>query len=403
MRAAARKRLVANGEADMKKNGKRLDKEASPSAAGGFFGIVRSIGSGICTLWKGKKVFRVICMVLAVFFALGMAGLITWSVYVRLPDSDSDLAPDFDEFDDDPLYINPDDDDDDEPQVIVTPPSATPRPTPSPLVPREDIYTVLLAGVDDDGNTDTIMVATLDRKEGTLGVMSIPRDTTTLRNGVMVKINSIYGRGGSGDRGMEALRQEVSTLVGFKPNSHAMLDWKGFKKLVNTIGGVEFTIPFDMIHLDKDDSKSIRLKKGTYTLYGDQALQLMRFRTSDPYSGGKSYDDYGRMETQQKFILAVIKKMLKLNNWNKISEYVNIASTSVKPTNLDLGNMLGFATEIMKIDTDKISFSTLPTITSGYGYYENVIEEEALKKINETINPYSADITMDYVEWPQHD
>ena len=219
----------------------------------------------------------------------------------------------------------------------------------------------------------------------------------------MVRVNSIYARGGSGDKGMEALQQEISTLVGFKPNSYAMLKMNGFKKLVNTVGGVEFTIPFNMIHVDKDDSKSIRLKKGTYTLNGDHALQLMRFRVSDKGSGGGSYDDYGRMKTQQQFIFAVFKKMLKLNNWTKITEYVNIASASITPTNLDFGNMLGFVSEIIKLDQDKITFCTLPTKTSGRGYYENVIAEEALKLINDTINPYTADITPDYVEWPQHE
>lgn len=387
----------------MKKGGKRLDTGEAAKKSGRSSGGSRVDGAGLLSLWRGSRAFRIASIAVGVLVVLGVSAAVAWNSLARLPESDTEAGPLFgDETTDDPLYINPEE----EPEVPLNGEAAvssTPRPTPSPLKLRDDIYTVLLVGTFEDGNTDTIMVATLDRKAGRLDVMSIPRDTTVLRGGSMVKINSIYSRGGGGEKGMEALQQEMSALLGFKPNSFAMLKMAGFKKLVNTVGGVEFTIPFDMIHLDKESDKSINLKKGTYKLNGDEALQLMRFRVSDAGSGGGSYDDYGRMETQQRFIMAVLKKMVNLNNWTKITEYVKIASESIKPTNLDAGNMLGFAGEILKLESGNINFCTLPTKTSPGTryYYENVVSEEALKLINETINPYTADITAEHVEWPQ--
>lgn len=384
----------------MAKKGARLDtaRGGGEKRTSGAPGGARADGRGPRALWRRSRAVRIASVTLGVILLVCVYAVGTWIRYVRLP-AQNDPNPVRETPGGQPAA--PDMPSEEPASEASSQPPAAAKPTPEQLRLRKNVYTVLLTGTFDDGNTDTIMVATLDTDAKKLDVISIPRDTTTSWDGSFVKINSIYARGGANAEGMEALAQEVSTLVGFRPSNYAMIKMSGFKKLVNTIGGVEFNVPFDMVHLDSDDSKSIRLSKGYRTLNGNEALQLMRFRTSN--TGGRSYDDYGRMETQQKFLMAVFKKMVQLDNWDKIVSYVGIAAESIKPTDLDLSHMLAFAAEIIRIPPENIHFHTLPTKTSsGKASYENVIADEALALLNASVNPYDGDIPARYVEWPQY-
>ncbi len=281
----------------------------------------------------------------------------------------------------------------------ASPSSSSPAPQ---LQWKDGVYTVLMVGTYEDGNTDTIMFCTLDTNKHTLNVMSIPRDTavdTDTRK--LKKINGAYATGGSGEKGMEALCQEVSTILGFVPHRYAMVQMKGFKELVNAIGGVQFDVPMNMYWYD--GKTTIDLKKGDQLLNGDKALQLMRYRHyGSNNKAGVDHDDYGRMEMQQRFLKQVAKQTLSIKQVFKIPQFVDIASSNIKPTNISAGEMTWFATELLKLDTDSISFCTLPTETSAANYYENIKQDEALVLINDTINPYTTDVTKSMVRWVKH-
>lgn len=362
----------------MRKGGQRLEARGASKPAD---------KGGAAKKARRRSPLKAFFITLLVIAGLGLTGFAAWKIYIAPPPVDSGT--------DNPAApsMKPDDGDKENP--------STPKPTSSGLKVRDGVYTMLLVGTFEDGNTDTIMVVTFDTKQKKVDVMSIPRDTTTTYDGAQCKINSIYSRGGKNEKGMLALEKEISTLVGFKPNNYAMLKMSGFKKLVDTIGGVEFDIPMRMYHYD--GKNTIDLQKGMQTLNGDKALQLMRFRGySSNNKAGVDHDDFGRMQMQQKFIMAVFKKMTSLGNLTKLNEYVQLASESIKPTDLELKNMLWFADKLLGIDPENIRFCTLTTKTSGQGYYENVISQDALKLINGTINPYDKPVTADRCEWPQH-
>ena len=308
--------------------------------------------------------------------------------YIRPPMSDSEhMTPDSDS----PSISNPDGSDD---SITSLPPG---------LTVREGVYSFVVAG-QRDGNTDTLMVALLDTKAGKLNVISVPRDTVVDASRKMKKINAAYSVGGGKAKGMEQLRKEMATLVGFVPRNYACVDMKGFVRLVDTIDGVDFDVPMRM-YLPEE---GINLRAGQQHLNGDKALQLVRFRGYGPSAGklGIDHDDYGRMQMQQNLLKAIAKQTLQLGNLFKVGDFIDIASKDLL-SSLDAGNMLWLAEQCMKLDSDDIIFHTLPTYSVKYAgsstttgtYYEIVKSKEALELINSTINPYTTPITADMVSW----
>ncbi len=276
-------------------------------------------------------------------------------------------------------------------------PSVKPSPAENGYVRREGVYTFLLAG-SNEGLTDTLMVATLDTKAGTCHMLSIPRDTVVgSASRSIKKINGAYSqRSGidEEDRGIPNLKQEIATLIGYQPEYAAVVDYRGFKRLIQAVDGVDFYVPIRMYV----PAEGINLQKGQQHLNADEALQLVRFRVG---ANGAGYDDYGRMETQQKLLAAVGSKAL--SNWTKFPEYIDIAKENLK-SDIDWGNLLWFADQVRKIGMDNVHFSTLPTQSVVHpaeinnGYYEMVLSEEALTMINDTINPFGIPIGEELVE-----
>jgi LCP family protein required for cell wall assembly len=267
------------------------------------------------------------------------------------------------------------------------------------VTPRGGIYTFLLAGIH-EGSTDTLMVATLDTERGTCHVLSVPRDTLIARAPRTVKkINSAYSQRQNtwdNEPGIKQLKKEIATLIGFQPQYTAVVDYNAFRRLVTAIDGVEFNVPMRMYV----PAEGIDLYPGWQHLNADQALQLVRFRYNP--GSGTGYDDYGRMRMQQQFLATAAKKAFA--NWTKYIEYVRIAQDHVV-SDMDWGNLGWFADQIQKIGMDNVVFATLPTTAVrrpaeiAGEYYEAVNATEALKLINETINPLTTPIGEELVEY----
>ncbi len=281
-------------------------------------------------------------------------------------------------------------------------------PMPSGMEGKGGKITMLLAGENDDANSDTIMVATIDTKEKKVGILSIPRDTGIDTGGGLRKINSSFGigsQGGSSDEnrkaGFNKMRQDVTGLVGFTPNYYLGVQMEGFVELVDQIGGVEFDVPVDMKKgIDPSLGMKIDLRAGPQTLNGEKALMLVRFRG---YPSGsieerpELHDDYARVYIQQKFLKVLLKKAKESFSLNKIKPMLAIAEKNLH-TNLKSKNMLWLAQALYSWGADSISFSTLPTV-AGSGSYLAPDPEKALSKVNELINPYNMDITSDMVHY----
>ena len=338
-----------------------------------------------------KKWFKVVILTIAIAGTLTMGAAAWWKLNIKPPELPSEeieipvevLLPDTD--------LN----------TTARPVQPGEEETPVVNVRKTGVFTFLLAGLnEEEGCTDVLMIGTLDTINETFNFVSIPRDTVVNVKRNVKKINGAYSAGrlmnveDKDAGGLAELKAEVKTVIGFSPDFVALVNMRGFKRLVQTLGGVDFYVPHDMYHYLGQDSNGndeyINLKEGQRKLNGDEALQLVRYR------GYKGRDDYGRIDMSHQFLVAMGKQILSLGNVFKLNEFIDIARENLK-TDISATSMIWFATMIMEYGTDCLNFYTLPSepIYANNGWYVNALEEEILVMVNEKLNPYTREITSD--------
>lgn len=254
-------------------------------------------------------------------------------------------------------------------------------------------YTFLLVASDQVGsNADTIMVLTYDTVEQTAGLVSIPRDT--LVDHTFPKINAIYYNG------VEALRDEVSKMLGIPIDYYICVDIDGFVKIVDTVGGIDFDVPIHMSYDDPFQDLHIHFEPGMQHIDGKDALAICRLRQNSDGTTAYPDSDIGRTRTQQQLLIAIAKKLIQ--NPQKALEYVEIWNQYVD-TNLKTEYIVWFATSLLDFPLDKgISFETLPG--DGTVKYNNVkwcyelYPDEVLDIVNRLLNPYTEPLTEENLD-----
>ncbi len=207
--------------------------------------------------------------------------------------------------------------------------------------------------------SDTIMLGSFDRKTKEANIISIPRDTYYKRDAYakyseMQKINAVYG---SEDDGYKALLKAVEEITGISVDKYVAVNYNGVRAAVDAIGGVEVNVPIHMKYTDIYDKPPlyIDIKPGPQIIYGDKAMEILRFRTGDPGYPSFPNGDVGRVEMQQQFIKSAIKKSLSLRLPNVISAvYPHVE------TNFTLTELLGLAKDAIGFSTDNLTTQILP-------------------------------------------
>ncbi len=281
------------------------------------------------------------------------------------------------------------------------------KPTGTQVEGRKDgVYTFLVAGTDQiSNNTDTIMIGSFDTKNGKLNVVSIPRDTLTNIQHEVKKANAAYhyasyykdieGSSYYGVDPIQSMRQElVKSMLGFDVDSYVLVNLEACEQVVDAIGGVEFDVPLDMNYDSNKQDLHIHINKGVQTLSGEQFVQIMRFRSA--YSGG----DLDRIEMQHKLLKALADQMLTLGNVPNAAKVAQIVSDNMQ-TDLSVENIAYFIKEFIKLDKEDVQFMTMPKIEAGnvFGYSYVFTDIDAwLDMVNEYINPWDTDVTVNNVD-----
>ena len=263
----------------------------------------------------------------------------------------------------------------------------------SHLERKGGFYTILLSGLDDDnGGSDTNILMAVDTVNGYVYGVSIPRDSKAIIGGKAHKINYAYNKGGT-----ELLASTVSEQLGIPVDYTVCVNLQGFTALVDAIGGVDFEVPINMDYDDPIQGLSIHFKKGMQHLSGADALRVVRFRHNNDGTGYGS-EDLGRMQTQQKFLKAVAKKMFSFENLiSNPRKYAEIFGQYVD-TDLSVTDLAWFGMQVLGMGVDKIDFSTLP---NEWKYpYIYLDPDETLALVNTYLNPYVEDRTADDLNIP---
>ena len=207
--------------------------------------------------------------------------------------------------------------------------------------------------------SDTIMLASFDKKTKEANIISIPRDTYYQRDGYskyseMQKMNAVYG---SEDEGYKAVMEAVEDLTGISVDRYVAVNYKGVRAAVNAIGGVEVNVPIHMKYTDiyDDPPLYIDIGPGPQIIYGDKAMELLRFRSGDPGYPSFPNGDLGRVQMQQEFIKSAIKKSLSL----KLPSVINAVYPYVE-TNFTLTELLLLGKDAIGFSTENLSAQVLP-------------------------------------------
>ncbi len=214
------------------------------------------------------------------------------------------------------------------------------------------------------GLSDTTMLLHLSANRRSAYGVSLPRDAMVQRPvcrkkngkgtdpGGLTQFNAAYAIGGPA-----CTVKTVEALTGVRIDHFVVVDFVGFKSMVNAINGVKICVPEEV----NDTVGNINLPAGTYNVTGQQALDYVRVR----HDLGAPTGDIGRMVRQQTFISAMIKKVVSrgtLANPLRLYNFLQAATNSLTtdPGFADLKKLASLGKSLQSVGLDKIQFITVP-------------------------------------------
>lgn len=163
------------------------------------------------------------------------------------------------------------------------------------------IENFLLLGIDNDGTdksrTDTMMVLSWDKNEGSMRLISFMRDIYAEIPGYQsYKLNTAYYL-----NGVQTTKDTITGMFGLPIHHYAIVDFDNFESIVDIAfpKGVEMNVKKEM-----SQEIGVTLTPGVKKLNGKELLGYARFRAD-------SEGDFGRVERQQEVIAAMKKEMMK--------------------------------------------------------------------------------------------
>ncbi len=229
--------------------------------------------------------------------------------------------------------------------LTATPPTPIPSPVPQWAMPP-GVTNILLLGSDDPlsrgvGNTDTLIIVSINRETRTASMVSLPRDLWVYIPGrTLHRINTAMPLGG-----VQLLKDTILYNFGVPIHYYARIDFEGFETVVDAIGGVDVPVScefedFRLISEDLDPQEEeswalFKLEQGMQHMDGSTALWYVRSRE-------RIEADWGRSKRQQQVLRAIFHKGLDFNLIPQIPELYSTYRDTVE-TDLDIGRILQLA------------------------------------------------------------
>lgn len=269
---------------------------------------------------------------------------------------------------------------------------ASERPTQGPTSAEN----ILLIGSDNRGNgngkygrdsgtqrSDTAILLHIAADRQSATAMSIPRDlmahvpSCTKPDGGQTQpkfeqFNWAFQFGGAA-----CTIRTVEDMTGIRIDHHLIVDFSGFKKIVNAVGGVDVCLA-EPVH---DSEAHLDLPAGRQTLSGEQALGYVRAR-----HGFGDGSDTQRIDRQQGFLGSLFSKVTSngvLLNPTKVLPVLSAATSSLTadPGLDSLSELYGLAREIQRIPSQKMVFLTLPQEQYTLDHNRDQLKQPAAGKL----------------------
>lgn len=274
-----------------------------------------------------------------------------------------------------------------------------------------DVTNILLVGEDvrdpadsGRGNTDVMMVVSINNKNKTITLTSLMRDMWVYMADFDSndKLNAAYWHGGS-----EYLEKIIEDYFGISIDRYVSVNFQSFIEIVEAVGGLDFNVKENEAEAMKDPLDEVNdivhkkhgtgyVKAGKQHLNGYQSLAYARIR----YNCG---DDYGRTQRQRAVIAQIIQKSKKLSLL-ELDDLLNkvLPNVTTDLTDGEISKMLLSAFDYMKYDVqdlripadgyftaDKINGLDVlsPDFNANSSIMQNVIYGKA-KTVEEAIEDY---------------
>lgn len=244
--------------------------------------------------------------------------------------------------------------------------------------PITDNVSILLIGVDEsemrkqgDNNSrsDALLVATLNNKDKSVKLVSIPRDSYVYVHdrGRMDKITHAHAFGGT-----RGTIDAVEGMLDIPIDYYVKMNFNAFIDVVDALGGINAEVPYNHVELDENDQRTIQLEKGLQHLDGKHTLALARTRKLD--------SDIERGKRQQMILQAILKEATSLKSVTKYGDLIDAIGDNMK-TNMTFNEMKSFL-EYLKggiPEVDMVNLEGTDDMSTGIYYW--MIDEEHLDEV----------------------
>lgn len=207
--------------------------------------------------------------------------------------------------------------------------------------------------------TDTIIVASINVIQKEAALLSIPRDLyVQTSSGSSTKINSVFTYAKENalaaspnpgseaaikqaeEAGFKAVEDVIESVIGIPMHYHGMIDFDGFRKGIDTIGGVDINVPESgVVH------ENLRLYGQNYVLdvqEGPQHFDGLRALAYSRSRYASARGDFDRAERQRMVLLALKSKVLSVGTFSnplKVSRLMDDFGNHIR-TNLSLDDIM---------------------------------------------------------------
>ncbi len=225
----------------------------------------------------------------------------------------------------------------------------------------------LFAGIDEregsedfKGRTDTIMIYHINDWGKKDLLISIPRDTrVNLEGHGWNKINAAYVYGG-----VDMLKDEIYKLTGITVDKTMLINFDGFVKIIDALGGVEITVDEPM----HDPLSGADFEPGTYIMNGEEALAYARSRKT-------AMGDFDRVDRQKYLVSELMRQKLNASIIFKAPQLISIFNQETKSDFstfdfINLGTILLFSDK----DIERITLPGKSTTIDGISYV--IVDEQ---------------------------
>ncbi|GAA0135913.1 hypothetical protein YSY43_27530 [Paenibacillus sp. YSY-4.3] len=233
--------------------------------------------------------------------------------------------------------------------------------------------------------TDVMMVIAMNPETKSATVVSLPRDTLLELKGYRPdKLNAYYPNflvqeKKTGITATYEMKTMMSKYFDLDIDYVTVLNFQGFRDVVDALGGVDINVDADMCYRDRADNTNINLKKGQQHLSGEDALGYVRYRKSNCSPRTKASDDFDRNRRQNEVLHALIDQAKSLDGVLGAGKVIQSVGKNME-TDLESQQMKNIISAYWNISKENVAFMPVTGQWKSPYVYLNADEFEKAKQ-----------------------